>query len=80
MKAYREWIYSSIIFYLGLTLKWVVSFTTLSLYPQGKSPLSPLHRRLGGPQTRSGRCELEKSALVRNGTSTAESLAHRYTD
>jgi hypothetical protein len=33
----------------------VVSFTPWPLYPQGKSPCYPLDRRLGGPQSRSGR-------------------------
>jgi hypothetical protein len=33
----------------------VVSFTPRPLYPQGKSSWYPLGRRLGGPQSRSGR-------------------------
>jgi hypothetical protein len=33
----------------------VVSFTTLPLYLQGKSPFCTLDRRLGGLQNRSGR-------------------------
>jgi hypothetical protein len=33
----------------------VVSFTPLPLYPRGMSPWYPLGRRLGGPQSRSGR-------------------------
>jgi hypothetical protein len=41
----------------------VVSFTPLPLYPQGKSPWYPLDRRLGGPQSRSGRGGLEKNKL-----------------
>jgi hypothetical protein len=32
----------------------VVSFTPRSLFLQGKSSWCPLHRRLGGPQSRSG--------------------------
>jgi hypothetical protein len=32
-----------------------VTFTPLLLYPRGKSPPYPLDRRLGGPQSRSGR-------------------------
>jgi len=32
----------------------VVSFTSLPLYLQGKSPWYQLARRLGGPQSRSG--------------------------
>jgi hypothetical protein len=35
--------------------KWSVSFTPRTLYPQGKNPWYPLDRRLGGPQSRSGR-------------------------
>jgi hypothetical protein len=33
----------------------MVSFTPRQLYPQVKSPCYPLDRRLGGPQSRSGR-------------------------
>jgi hypothetical protein len=33
----------------------VVSFTHRPLYSRGKSPYYPLYRRLGGPQSRSGR-------------------------
>jgi hypothetical protein len=40
----------------------VVSFTTRPLYPQGKSPWYPLDRRLGGPQSRSGRGGEEKNS------------------
>jgi hypothetical protein len=40
---------------LGNSWRWVVSLTVLLLYPQGKSPRYPLHRRFGGPQNRSGR-------------------------
>jgi hypothetical protein len=39
----------------------VVSFTPRPLYPQGKSPWYPLDRRLGGPQSRSGRGGLGKN-------------------
>jgi hypothetical protein len=40
---------------LGTRWRWMVSFTLLPLYPQGKSPCYPLDRRLGGPQSRSER-------------------------
>jgi hypothetical protein len=33
----------------------VASFTPRPLYPQEKSPWYPLDRRVGGPQSRSGR-------------------------
>jgi hypothetical protein len=38
--------------FLDLGIRWrlVVSFTPWPLYPQGKSLLYPLDRRLGGPQ------------------------------
>jgi hypothetical protein len=34
----------------GPRWEWVVRFTFRPLYPQEKSPLYPLDRRLGGPQ------------------------------
>jgi hypothetical protein len=40
---------------LGTRWRWVVSFTFLPHYTQGKSPRHPLVRRLGGPQSQSGR-------------------------
>jgi hypothetical protein len=39
----------------------VVSFTPRLLYPRGKSIRYPLDKRLGGPQSRSGRHGAEKS-------------------
>jgi hypothetical protein len=36
--------------------RWAVSFKPWPLYPQGKSPQYPVHRRLGGPQIWSGQC------------------------
>jgi hypothetical protein len=47
---------------LGTRWRWVVSFTTRLLYPQGKSPRYPLSRRLGGPQSRSGLGGEEKNS------------------
>jgi hypothetical protein len=38
-----------------------VSFTRLPLYLLGNSPMYPLDKRLGGPQSRSGRSGKEKS-------------------
>jgi hypothetical protein len=40
----------------------VVSFTPRALYPQGKSPWYPVGRRLGGPQSRSGRAGEDKNS------------------
>jgi hypothetical protein len=45
---------------LGISSRWVVSFTPRPLYPLGKSPRNPLNRRFGGPQSRSGRRGEEK--------------------
>jgi hypothetical protein len=50
------------ILHLGTRWRWVVSFTPLPLYPQGKSPWCPLDRRLGGPQSRSGHGREEKNS------------------
>jgi hypothetical protein len=47
---------------LGTRRRWVVSFTPRPLYPQGKSPWYPSDRRLGGPQSRSGRGGEEKNS------------------
>jgi hypothetical protein len=47
---------------LGSRWRWVVNFTPLPLYPQGKSPWYPLDRRLGGPQSRSERGGEEKNS------------------
>jgi hypothetical protein len=41
----------------------VISFTPWQLYPRGKNPSYPFYRRLGGPQSRSGRGGEEKSSL-----------------
>jgi hypothetical protein len=51
-----EWRYSSTILDLGTRWKRVVSFTLPPLYPRGKRPPYPLHRRLGGPQSQSRHC------------------------
>jgi len=42
----------------------VVSFTPRQLYFQGKIPWYPLYRRLGGPQSRSGRGGEEKNSQL----------------
>jgi hypothetical protein len=44
----------------GSSWRQVVSFTPRPLYPEGKSHLYPSYRRLGGPQSRSGRRREEK--------------------
>jgi hypothetical protein len=46
----------------GTRWRWVVSFTPRPLYPQGRSPWYSLARRLGGPQSLSGRGGEEKNS------------------
>jgi hypothetical protein len=41
---------------LGAIWSWVVSFMRWPQYPQEKDPRYPLDRRMGKPQSRSGRC------------------------
>jgi hypothetical protein len=62
MKTYWDGGISTRILHLVTRKRWVVSFTPRPLYPQGKSPRYPLARRLGGPQSRSGRCDEEKNS------------------
>jgi hypothetical protein len=40
---------------LGSVWRWLVALRPRLLYPQAKSPLYPLDRRLGGPLSWSGR-------------------------
>jgi hypothetical protein len=60
----------------------VDSFTRLPLYPRGKSPRFPLDRRLGGPQSQSGR-HGENAWPYRDSNSDPsfiQPVASRYTD
>jgi hypothetical protein len=54
----------------------------LSALPPGEtSPRYPLDRRLGGPQSRSGRCRDEGNlTLAGNQTPVVQPVARRYTD
>jgi hypothetical protein len=45
---------------IGTKWRWVVSFTLRWIYSQGNIPWYPLDRKLGGPQSRSGRGGEEK--------------------
>jgi hypothetical protein len=56
--------YSSIILDFGNGWRLVVSFIPLPLYRRGMSPRYPLDRRLGGPQSQSGRYGKEKNPLL----------------
>jgi hypothetical protein len=62
---------------LGTSWRWVVSFTTRPLYPW-----YPLDRRLGGPQSRSGRCGKNSWPYQDSNfdPSVIQPIASRYTD
>jgi hypothetical protein len=63
MKAYwRSGSVAPSILDLGTRCRLVARFTPRPLYPQGKSPLYLLDRRLGGNQSRSGRGGEEKNS------------------
>jgi hypothetical protein len=62
-----EWRYSSTILDLFTKLRWVVSFAHRPLYPLGNNPRYPLDRKLGAPQSRSGRRGEEKNLLPLSG-------------
>jgi hypothetical protein len=66
---------------LATRWRWVVSFVPQPLYPQGKSPWYPLDRRLGGPQSRSGRGGDEKNSQTLPGLEPPiiQSVAQRCT-
>jgi hypothetical protein len=62
MKAYwGSWVMAPRILDLGARWRWVVSFTSRPLYPQGNSLWYPLGTRLGGPKSRSGCSGEEKN-------------------
>jgi hypothetical protein len=67
---------------LGTRWRWVVSFTPRQLYSQGKSPWFPLDRRLGGPQSHSGREGEEKNSPppLNPWTPIVQPVAQSYTD
>jgi hypothetical protein len=62
MKTYCERRGTAPRIHFGTRLRWAVSFTPRPLYSQGNSPWYPLDRRLGGPQSRSGRGGKEKNS------------------
>jgi hypothetical protein len=55
--------YSSTILNLGTIWRWVVNFMPLPLYSPRKLFQYPLYMRLGGPQSRSGRCGEDKNVF-----------------
>jgi hypothetical protein len=64
---------------MKLMAEWRYSFTPRSLYSRGKSPRYPLDRRLGQPQSRSGRCGVDKNILTLPGIEPRPVASH-YSD
>jgi hypothetical protein len=66
---------------LGTRWRSVVSVKPRSLYLQGKNPLYPLDRRLGGPPSRSGRGGKEQNSDPLPGLELPiiQAVAQRYT-
>jgi hypothetical protein len=66
---------------IGTGWRWVVSFTSQSLYPQGNSPWYPLYKSLGGAQSRSWRGGEEKNSqpLLRLEPPIIQPVARRCT-
>jgi hypothetical protein len=77
MKTYGEWMYSSTILDAGIRWRWVVSYTARPLYLRGKTPRYALDRRLGAPQSWSGRCEegIQSSDIAGNRTTAVQPVA-----
>jgi hypothetical protein len=54
--------------------------TYVGVEPEGKGPRYPMDTKVGNPQSRSGRCEIEKSlAPAGYQTPTVKGVARRYT-
>jgi hypothetical protein len=50
---------------LGVNWRWVASFTSWQRYPRWNCPRYPMDRKLGGLQSRSGRCPEDSILGVR---------------
>jgi hypothetical protein len=73
-------VYLHAFFDFGTRWRWVVSFMPRPLHPQRKNPWYPLDRRLGEPQSRSGRGGEEKNSQPLLGLEppNIQSIAQRY--
>jgi hypothetical protein len=69
MKTYGGVEVQPWILILGITWRWVLSFTRRPLYPPGKSPRYPLDMRMDGPRSRS--CLRKVSSLAPAGIQTS---------
>jgi hypothetical protein len=76
MKAYGSGCTDPRFLDLGTSWRWVVNFTPRPLYPRGKRPGYPLDRRLGGPQSRSGRFGEEKNSWPCRDSNPDPSVVH----
>jgi hypothetical protein len=79
-----EWSIDPHFLELGTSWRSVVSFTPRPIYSRGKSPRYPVDRRLGGPQSRSGRHGevkiLDTTGDSNSDPSVVQPVASRYTD
>jgi hypothetical protein len=82
--VWGSWCIDPLFLDLDTSWRWLVSFTPLPLYSRGKSLRYPLDRRLGGPQSRSGRSGEEKilhPTKTRNSDpSVVQPVASHYID
>jgi hypothetical protein len=72
------WRCGAIILDLGTRWKWVASFTTQQLYPQGMIPRHPSDRSPGGPRSLSGQCKQEYFTLVGDRTRSPSLYRLKY--
>jgi hypothetical protein len=68
---------------LGAEWEWVIDPTPQPIYPPGKGTLCSLHRRLGGPQGRSGHARSFEMSRIKSPTprrNNPEHLLPQYQD
>jgi hypothetical protein len=68
-----EWRYSSTFLDLDTRWRWVPSLTPRPIYPWERNPRYPLDRRLGSPQSLSGRYEEKTPVPAGNRTQAVHS-------
>jgi hypothetical protein len=69
----EAWSYNSDIIDLSNGWSWVISFTPRPLYVRWKGPRYSLDKRLGAPQSRTGRCGVEKNYVPVSGIDLRQS-------
>jgi hypothetical protein len=60
----EQWRFSSSILDFSTRTRWIISFTPWPLYHQGNRLQYPFEMKLGGPQSRSGRCGENKNVVL----------------